>query len=177
MTMRIQNACLAAFLTGAIALRGVPLSNTKVDAYNVRIGTETFSGLYKFTTNTLLVETADAITNMGSDTIKFYMGSDTFAQSGVILPPTVTNLMTLARDEPSYHHVLDMPFRHFIIWEYPFANPDEWWASGYNTTQGAKDYAEMYALTCYLLTNYNNSGKTFYLGHWEGDGYLSVTVN
>src|ERR1051326_8041546 len=32
----------------------------------------------------------------------------------------------------------------------------------------------MYDLTHYLLTNYNNSGKTFYLGHWEGDGYLSV---
>ena len=26
----------------------------------------------------------------------------------------------------------------------------------------------------YFLTNYNNSGKTFYLGHWEGDGYLKV---
>ena len=32
----------------------------------------------------------------------------------------------------------------------------------------------MYDLTHYLLTNYNNSGKTFYLGHWEGDGYLNV---
>jgi hypothetical protein len=32
----------------------------------------------------------------------------------------------------------------------------------------------MYDLTHYLLTNYNNSGKTFYLGHWEGDGYLEV---
>ncbi|HEX3720324.1 MAG TPA: DUF2341 domain-containing protein [Verrucomicrobiae bacterium] len=167
----------AAYLAGALALAASPLSNTNVDSYNVRAGTETFAGLYKFTTNTLLVETAEAITNMGSDAIKLYMGSDASYQSGVTLPSNVTNLMTEARDCPSYHQVLDMPFRHFIMWEYPFANSDEWWGSGYNTTDGAKDYAEMYGLTRYLLTNYNNSGKTFYLGHWEGDGYLSVTVN
>ena len=35
-----------------------PLSDPAVDSYNMRVGTETFSGLYKFTTNTLLVETA-----------------------------------------------------------------------------------------------------------------------
>ena len=150
------------------------LSNPAVDAYNVRVGTETFAGHYKFTTNTLLVETAEAITNLGSDTIKFYLGSDTSLQSGVTLPGGVTNLITLARNEPSYKQVLDMPFRHLIMWAYPFATGDSWWVNGYNTTQGAKDYREMYDLTCYLLTNYNNSGKTFYLGHWEGDGYLDV---
>lgn len=150
------------------------LSVPAVDSYNVRVGTETFAAMYQFTTNTALVETAEAITNMGSDTIKLYMGSDTSGQEGVTLTSNITNLMTLARDEPSYHQVLDMPFRHYVMWEYPFANSDEWWGSGYNATQGAKDYQEMYSLTQYLLTNYNNSGKTFYLGHWEGDGYLEV---
>jgi hypothetical protein len=161
----------------SLAVSAVPLSNPAVDAYNVRVGTETFSGLYTFTTNTLLVETAEAMTNMGSDIIKFYLGSDTSFQSGVTLGSNVTNLISLARDCPSYHQVLDMPFRHFIMWAYPFSNADSWWANGYNVTQGTNDYREMYDLTCYLLTNYNNSGKTFYLGHWEGDGYLNVTVN
>ncbi|MDE3066326.1 MAG: DUF2341 domain-containing protein [Verrucomicrobiota bacterium] len=155
-------------------LQAATLSDPQVDAYNVRVGTETFAGLYKFTTNTLLVETAEAITNLGSDTIKFYLGYDTSFQRGVTLTPNITNLLTLARDEPSYRKVFDMPFRHYIIWAYPFANSDDWWGSGYNATQGAKDYGEMYDLTRYLLTNYNNSGKTFYLGHWEGDGYLKV---
>jgi hypothetical protein len=170
-------ASVGAWLALSAAVAAATLSSPAVDAYNVRAGTETFGGLYKFTTNTLLVETAEAITNMGSDIIKFYLGSDTSLQSGVDLPPNVTNLMTLARDCPSYHQVLDMPFRHFILWAYPFANADSWWANGYNAAQGAKDYQEMYNLTCYLLTNYNNTGKTFYLGHWEGDGYLSVPVN
>ncbi|HEX4123044.1 MAG TPA: LamG-like jellyroll fold domain-containing protein [Verrucomicrobiae bacterium] len=177
MSFRAQILCLAAGLSGALALSAAPLSNTNVDAYDVRAGTETFAALYKFTTNTALVETARAITNMGSDSIKFYMGSDASYQEGITLPSNVTNLMTEARDCPSYHQVLDMPFRHFIMWEYPLENSDEWWGSGYNTTDGAKDYSEMYGLTKYLLTNYNNSGKTFYLGHWEGDGYLSVVIN
>jgi hypothetical protein len=150
------------------------LADPQVDAYNVRVGTETFAALYKFTTNSALVETAQAITNLGSDTIKFYLGTAAAYQSGVTLPSNVTNLLTLVRDEPNYHQVLDMPFRHFVLWAYPFANSDEWWGNGYNATQGANDYQEMYALARYLLTNYNNSGKTFYLGHWEGDGYLSV---
>ena len=150
------------------------LTDSQVDAYNMRVGTETFAALYKFTTNTALVETAQAITNMGSDAIKLYLGSDTSGQEGVTLPSNVTNLLTLVRDEPNYHKVLDMPFRHFVMWAYPLENSDEWWGSGYNSTDGAKDYQEMYNLTHYLLTNYDNSGKTFYLGHWEGDGYLKV---
>jgi hypothetical protein len=170
-------ATFMAWLAAAVLLRAGSLSNPAVDAYNVRVGTETFAGLYHFTTNTLLVETAEAMTNMGSDIIKFYMGSDASFQSGVTLASNVTNLITLARDDPSYSQVLGMPFRHFIIWTYPFANADSWWANGYNAAQGTNDYREMYDLTCYLLTNFNNSGKTFYLGHWEGDGYLNVTVN
>jgi len=151
------------------------LSNPAVDNYNVRVGTETFAALYKFTTNTALVETARAITNMGSDTIKLYLGSDASYQEGVALPSYITNLLTLVRDETNYHQVLDMPFRHFVMWAYPLENSDEWWGSGYNSAHGGKDYQEMYNLTQYLLTNYNNSGKTFYLGHWEGDGYLQVS--
>ncbi|HSY43084.1 MAG TPA: DUF2341 domain-containing protein [Candidatus Acidoferrum sp.] len=150
------------------------LSNPQVDAYNVRIGTETFAALYNFTTNTPLVETAQAMTNLGSDVIKLYLGSNASGQEGVTLASNITNLLTLVRDQPSYHQVFNMPFRHIIAWAYPFENSDSWWSDGYNATQGAKDYQEMYSLTQYLLTNYNNSGKTFYLGHWEGDGYLEV---
>src|SRR5580700_960075 len=129
MRIRFQQICLLALLTAG-TLSAATLSNTNVDAYNVRVGTETFAGLYTFTTNTLLVETAEAITNMGSDVIKFYMGSDTSFQSGVTLPSNVTNLITLARNDPSYEQVLNMPFRHFIMWAYPFGTADEWWGSG-----------------------------------------------
>jgi len=151
------------------------LSNPQVDAFDCRVGTETFAGMYKFTANTLLVETAQAITNFGSDTIKCYLGNDTSFQSGVTLTANITNLLTLVRDEPSYRRVMDMPFRHYILWTYPLSNPEPPFTDGnYSATEAARDYREIYDLTTYLLTNYNNSGKTFYLGHWEGDGYLEV---
>lgn len=35
-----------------------------------------------------------------------------------------------------------------------------------------KIYDEMYEFVQRLLTDYNDTGKTFYLGHWEGDWYL-----
>ncbi|HWW02602.1 MAG TPA: DUF2341 domain-containing protein [Candidatus Acidoferrum sp.] len=150
-------------------------SDSAVDAYNLRVGTQTFAGLYQFTTNTLLVETAQAIRDMGSDVIKLYLGANYPSQYRYNLAPNVTNLLTLARDDASCHHTLDLPFRHIIAWAYPFSNPDAPFGDGnYTAAEQANDYREMFDLTCYLLTNYNNSGKTFYLGHWEGDGYLSV---
>jgi len=165
---------LAALLLAAPSW-AAPLSDPAVDTYNVRVGTQTFAGLYHFTTNTLLVETAEAMRGLGSDTIKFYLGSNYRRQYGYGLASTITNLVTLARDDRSCRSVLDMPFRNIIAWAYPFSNADAPFLDGnYTASEQANDYREMYDLARYLLTNYNNSGKTFYLGHWEGDGYLSV---
>jgi len=149
------------------------LSDPEVDRYNVRVGTQTFAGLYQFTTNSLLTETAQAIQSLGSDVIKMYLGADFPRQYHLALPSTVTNLLTLARDEPSCRRTFDLPFRHIIAWAYPFSTSDAGWKNGYSASERANDYRELYDLTRYLLTNYNRSGKTFYLGHWEGDGYLA----
>jgi hypothetical protein len=151
------------------------LSDPAVDAFDTRVGTQTFSGLYQFTTNNLLIETAQAILGMGSENIKMFMGANYPGKYNTNLPPSVTSLMTLAKYEPNCHAVLDMPFKRIIAWAYPLSNSDAPFQDGnYTSTEAANDYREMYDLAHYLLTNYNNSGKTFYLGHWEGDGYLSV---
>lgn len=160
---------------GTLAAAPAKLSDPEVDAYNMRVGTQTFSGLYRFTAENLLVETARAITNLGSDTIKLTLGANFTRSYRTNLPANVTNLLTLARDEPNCHYVLDMPFRRIIAWAYPFANSDTPFQDGnYTPIEQTNDYREMYDLTRYLLTHYDNSGKTFYLGHWEGDGYLMV---
>ncbi|MEY2429738.1 MAG: hypothetical protein QOJ40_2623, partial [Verrucomicrobiota bacterium] len=151
------------------------LSDPAADAYNTRVGTQTFSGLYQFTTSNLLIETAQAIRGMGSENIKMFLGSNYSGKYHTNLSPSITSLMLLAKNEPNCRYVLDMPFRRIIAWAYPFSNPDAPFQDGnYTPTEQANDYREMYDLTHYLLTNYNNSGKTFYLGHWEGDGYLEV---
>jgi hypothetical protein len=169
--------CLLILVLAGIALHssGATLSDPEVDRYNLRIGTQTFSGLYHFTTNTLLVETAQAIQDMGSDVLKMYLAPNFPGKYGITLGPNITNLLTLARDEPSCRQVFNMPFRHYVAWTYPISY---WWPfDGYSASERASEYREFYDLTCYFLTNFSGSGKTFYLGHWEGDGYLNVPVN
>lgn len=39
------------------------------------------------------------------------------------------------------------------------------------------EYKEIYDFTKYLLTTYNGTGKSFYLGHWEGDWTLLGSYN
>ncbi len=34
------------------------------------------------------------------------------------------------------------------------------------------EYREVYDFACHLLRTYNGTGKSFYLGHWEGDWHL-----
>src|ERR1051325_8922669 len=97
-------ASLVLLLATARLASGATLSDPEVDKYNVRVGTQTFAGVYKFTTNTLLVESANAIHDMGSDIIKMYIAKDYPKQYHITLPSNVTNLVTLARDEPSCRH-------------------------------------------------------------------------
>src|SRR5689334_11186478 len=70
---------LAAFglVFGCRAALGAPrLHDTEVDAFNVHIGTQTFGPRYHFSTNSALLETAEAIRDLGSDVVKFYMGKE-----------------------------------------------------------------------------------------------------
>jgi hypothetical protein len=163
---------------GSARVAAAVLRDAEVDASNVRVGTQTFGPRYHFSTNNVLVETAEAIRGLGSDLLKFYMGKGFGEQyPGSVLPASVTNLQTLARDEPSCRRVLDMDFRHYVIWTYCFAGTDAWWSDGFSASERQKEYDEVNAFARYLLTSYNHSGKSFYLGHWEGDWYLLPAYN
>jgi hypothetical protein len=161
---------LASVLVLAGVLHGAGMSDPRVDAYNLRLGTQTFSPLYQFTSESKLLETARAMRAMGSDIFKGYLGPEYRRQNGVTPAANLTSLTLLARDEPSMRQVLGLPFRHYILWTYPLTAG--WWADGYSATERQNEYSEMYTLCRYFLTNYNNSGKRFYLGHWEGDWHL-----
>ena len=144
-----------------------------VERFNYAIGTQTIGAAYQFTAQPLLVETAQAILDMGSNTLKFAMKRDYYGTRGANVPeptPGVASLTELARDEPAHRRVLDMPFANYLIWAYPFTAG--WWDKGLSDPDRSKLYREMYDLTRYLLTAYTGTGKTFYLGHWEGDWHL-----
>lgn len=148
----------------------------KVSSFNTIIGTQTIGPSYQFTDKTKLIETAEAIMDMGPAVIKFALSKQFAKPNGNIAVdnPNITSLVELVRDEPSHRKVMDMPFAYYVLWVHTFSSGG--WNRGYKHESLEKEYREIYDFTCYLLKAYNGSGKTFYLGHWEGDGWLRGSV-
>ncbi|MCL4202414.1 MAG: hypothetical protein KJ000_07955 [Pirellulaceae bacterium] len=146
--------------------------------FNYVLGTQTFAPAYQFTDKPRLVETAEAILDLGATVIKFEL-SPRYAQGRGNVPqplPSVRSLTDLARDEPSHRQVLEMPFAHFVLWAHTFYGGEGKWRQGFSPESRVAEYREVYDLTAYLLRTYSGSDKTFYLGHWEGDGWLRGSV-
>jgi hypothetical protein len=171
------SACL--FAWAQLAEGDGSFDNGAADRFNYVIGTQTFAPAYQFTGQTRLIETAEAIRALGSTVIKFGLTPE-YADKEAYVPrknPAIHSLLELARDEPSHRHVLDMPFSNFVIWMHTFANPwAENWHEGFSKDAQEKEYREVYDLVAYLLRIYSGTGKTFYLGHWEGDGMLRGSI-
>jgi hypothetical protein len=97
---RLLVLCVATVLRMASLSAGRVLAEEKkeplsaVDAYNYAVGTQTFAASYQFTKETKLVETAQAILDMGSNTLKFGMAPDTYANSPS-RPPDIHSLKSL----------------------------------------------------------------------------------
>ena len=155
----------------------------ELERFNYVIGTQTFGARYQFTQKTRLVETAEAIRELGCTVIKFglgapYAGYDRHGFGNVPEEnPAIHSLVQLARDEPSHRHVFDMPFANFIFWTHTFCNNGKGWHNGFSKEAQDAEYREVYDLAAHLLKTYSGTGKTFYLGHWEGDGMMRGTVD
>jgi hypothetical protein len=146
---------------------------TPVDRFNYVLGTQTIGASYQFEDKPVLLETAGVIQNMGATVLKFSLGPD--YKKDRRCKPGMTSLTDLASHEPAYRAVLDMPFAHFVLWTNTFShNP---WQDGLSPQEADREYREVYEFATHLLKTYRLSGKTFYLGHWEGDGMLRRSVS
>jgi hypothetical protein len=157
-----------------------PLLGGESELSNLILGTQTFGATYQFTAQSRLLETAAAIRDMGATVIKFQLSRRYAGETGNVptAEPTIGSLTDLVREEPSHRRVLDMPFRHFVLWAHCFDSDHlPSWRGGFSEEEAKREYHEIRELTTYLLQTYNDSGKTFYLGHWEGDGWLRHTIN
>ena len=149
--------------------------------FNAVIGTQTFDPSYRFTQKPRLVETAEAIQAMGGDTIKFQLSPNYARGNGNVdaAHGGIRSLTGLVRDEPSHRAVLGMPFSRFVLWAHTFHLDDnhDRWRKGLSAETAAGEHREVYDLACHLLRTYRGTGKTFYLGHWEGDGLLRGSID
>lgn len=138
-----------------------------IDRFNYVVGTQTIGASYQFTSQPRLVETAQAILDMGSNVLKFRLAGMRKKGDGDTGLHTLTEL---ARDDAANRAVLQMPFAYYVIWTYTSEGGN--WRGGYAQADQAKEYKEFYEFACYLLRTFNRSDKTFFLGHWEGDWML-----
>jgi hypothetical protein len=140
-------------------------------AFNYCVGTQTFSPKYHLTEKTRLVETAQAMVDMGSNVVKFEAGPGALNAYQLPANPAIKSLTDLFTLEPSYQTVLAMPFDYYLVWAYPLGTAKSC-REAWTEEDRQREYREMYDLTRYLLERFNGTNKTFLLGHWEGDWVL-----
>jgi len=156
-----------AILTALVLCAGNATAGDSLrDTYNYVIGTQTIGASYQFTKEPKLVETARAILAPGSGTLKFSL-----TPQGLLKPEPRTLTETAERD-PAVKAVLDMPFANYLMWVSPLSAPG---GGPFAAARLSAERQEVYDLAKYLLRVYNGTGKSFYLGNWEGDWLLTHT--
>jgi hypothetical protein len=137
-----------------------PMAAQPVPDYNSVLGTQAIGGKYQFTDAPAVVETAQVVQEMGATMFKFALPAK----------HAFGSLAELAARDPAVRQVFDLPFGQFLVWVN--AQAEGAWTQGLNPAQVLREYRHVYELTVHLLKTYRGSGKSFYLGHWEGDNML-----
>ncbi|MCL9781746.1 cellulose-binding domain-containing protein [Vibrio sp. S4M6] len=144
------------------------------DQFNYVLGTQTIYPLYGFTNDGRLVETAKEIKSLGSNLLKFSLSPYSYQDLVTNYQSYAYQFVKLARDVPDFKQVLDMDFAYYMIW---LEDSGHWMDNnGMDQQELDLQYSKIYNLAEYLLTTYNNTGKTFMFGNWELDWQLVKTV-
>lgn len=134
------------------------------------MGTHAISGSYQFTSDNKLVEQAKKIREMGSNILKITLGKNSPDIYGINEAVKSTTTLSLFTNNLPYKQVCDMDFKYIFFWVHTLTGID--WKAGISAANEQALYNEMYSFASYILTRYNNSGKTFFIGNWEGDWLL-----
>lgn len=151
---------------------GMALSGREAP-FSLNVGTQSIGVRYQFTEDSALVESANAIAALGSDTLKIALTPKYPDDYRLAKDAKIRSLMDLVRHKPSYLEAMDMPFRNLMLWIYPFSDSRSAFHSGEISAQEREAvYQEIYEFTAYLLKRYSGSGKSIFLGNWEGDWHM-----
>lgn len=146
----------------------------ELEDYNFVLGTHSIAGRYQFTNESKLMEIAKHTRGMGSNILKISLGKRSPKSYGMPEKKVETTL-ELFQSIPDYKEVFDMDFKYIFAWVHSLT--DVKWKQRINKAEEKKLYDEMFEFASYLLKEYNNSGKTFMIGNWEGDWLLHSGFN
>jgi outer membrane protein assembly factor BamB len=131
-------------------------------------------GLYHLTDKDFLNEGADAILELGSRVIKFWLtnGPET---PGRMYPwnskwPEARTMVETAK-LPYFRKLFAKPFTTYLMNVTSPGRP-YYWKNGITKEQEAAETRNFCELTRYLLKTYRGTGKTFVLQHHEGDWHV-----
>lgn len=161
----------------ATVARGAAGADVAPPFVSLAVGTQSIGVRYKFTAESALVESAQAIAALGSDTLKIALTPSYPKDYMMKRKAGIRSLQDLLREQPDFERVMDMPFRNIMLWVYPFSDTKSAFATGkIGPAESEGIYREIYDLTAHLLKRYSGSGKTFFLGNWEGDWHTLQEV-
>lgn len=141
--------------------------------FSTAIGTQTIGVRYQFTEEGALLETAREIQRMGADTLKISVGPKYQENYRMEKDPAIRSILDLVLTKPDFAQVFDLPFRNVMLWVYPFSDRMSAFYRGEIPPHEADAiYREIYDFTAHLLKTYSGTGKTFFLGNWEGDWHM-----
>src|SRR5579872_430763 len=131
------------------------------------------AGDYGFMPNNFLVEGAQKISQLGSDSIFIYLTPwfrTQYPDKSTANWPAAnpTSVAQLAQTGP-YDQVFKLPFKTIVLTTYTFANADYLPGMAQSPQRQSAEENEFYQLAKYLYSSFSGSGKTFILKNWEGD--------
>ena len=141
------------------------------EPYNFILGTHAISGSYKLTASNSLIEQAQKVREMGSNILKITLGNGVKNIYGIKETVPSKTTLELFSNNPEYKIACEMDFKYIFFWVHTLTNVN--WRNNITLANEKILYNEMYNFATYILNKYNNTGKTFLIGNWEGDWLLN----
>jgi hypothetical protein len=144
-------------------------------------GVAHIDGRYRFSQNNFLMEGAQKISDLGSDSIFIYLTpwfrAEYPDQSSANWPASdPAGIAGVAQTVP-YDRVFHLPFKTIVMTTFTFANADRVQGIAQSPDRLHAEEKEFYELTKYLYSQFSGSGKTFVLKNWETDGFAAWLGN
>ena len=155
---------LSALAAGAAEGRTRPLADI--------LGVSHVCGKYHFTSTDFLNEGADQLLPLGTRVLKIWFSRPDHDYAFNSSWPKTKSLVEMAQ-APYYKTLFAKPFTTFVLETYAPGRDDHYFKTGFTPDDAAREKAQFYEFTKYLLTTYKHTGKTFVLQNWEGDWGLT----
>lgn len=148
--------------------------NMALEDYNFVLGLNCFPTKYQFSKDSKLIEQAKQARAVGSNIFKTSITDRNLKDYG-FTKGDVRNVMDVVELIPDYDKIFKMDFKYYLFWVHTATGIN--WKKGIDKKHEKTLYDEMYEFASYLLKNYDNSGKMFLIGNWEGDWLLHSNQN